>query len=148
MSKNNLKKIYIDIDGVLIGKLNKNSTETNIALYTKEFLDFCLKNFKCYWLSSFSKSGELSPVVKRFKNYDAFYLLKKIKLIRPLIWNILKTEAIDFNSNFYWIDDRLLKAEKRELQKHNSLDRLIKVDTRVEPEGLKKVLSIIRNKIA
>jgi hypothetical protein len=37
----------------------------------------------------------------------------------------LRTEAIQFNSDFYWIDDEPYNSEKIFLESKNKLDRLI-----------------------
>lgn len=47
--------------------------------------------------------------------------------IKPTRWKTFKTEAIDFKSDFYWIEDQLMAHEKEILEKNNVLDRWIKV---------------------
>jgi hypothetical protein len=33
--------------------------------------------------------------------------------VRPTNWDALKTEAIDFESDFYWLDDNPLQVERK-----------------------------------
>lgn len=49
-------------------------------------------------------------------------LLQQVKATN---WNTLKTEAIDFALDFYWIDDYALNAEKEILQMNGKIDSLI-----------------------
>lgn len=44
-------------------------------------------------------------------------MLKKIK---PTNWDTLKTEAIDFESNYFWIDDNPMEAEQKILKEKNN----------------------------
>ena len=81
LSKKNMKKIYLDIDGVLIGKSKINPWETCLANYVEEFLDFCLQHFKCYWLSSHSRYGEIEPVVGIFNRNGGEELIDKVKSV-------------------------------------------------------------------
>ena len=46
----------------------------------------------------------------------------------------LKTEAVDFNSEFIWLDDFPFEAEKKVLNKYNRIDALIVVDLKRESE--------------
>ena len=43
--------IFIDIDGVLLGKSAKTG-KPMLANHAKDFLNFCLANFGCYWLTT------------------------------------------------------------------------------------------------
>ena len=56
--------------------------------------------------------------------------MEMAKIIKPVTWKTLKTEAIDLKSDFYWLDDQLLQTEREILEKAGKLGRWIKVDTR------------------
>ncbi len=143
-----MKKIYIDIDGVLIGKPDKGSINTCIAPYAEEFLNFCLKNFDCYWLSTHSRHGELESVLRVFQTYENNNLLELIKRIKPVKWNVFKTETIDLSSDFYWVDDQPMQSEINILKENNCLDRWIEVNTRKNPNGLLKVIDVLQNEMS
>lgn len=62
-------------------------------------------------------------------DYLAKYLsaddLRLLQNIKATDWNTLKTEAIDFTLDFYWIDDYAMNAEKEILQIKRKQDFLI-----------------------
>lgn len=65
-------------------------------------------------------------------NYlSPFYDKQTIKLlhkIKPTNWGTLKTEAIDFNTTFYRLEDFPFQSEIKILKDNNKFGSLIKVD--------------------
>jgi len=120
-------KIYIDIDGVLLDKSLKPS------IYGKEFIQFLTDNFECYWLTTHCRGGENKAVNYLEKYYDE-ETVERIKLIKKTDWMDKKTEAIDFNCNFIWLDDYPFNVEKVDLKNNNCFDSLIVVDLSNENE--------------
>lgn len=114
-------KIYLDIDGVLLTTKNTRAAEGVLP-----FLKFITAHFDCYWLTTHCK-GDARPVINYVGRYipDSKCLLSQIK---PTNWNTLKTEAIDLDSEFYWLDDYPMMAERLILQKNGMESRLIVVD--------------------
>ena len=94
--------LFVDIDGVLLRRDN------TLAKDAKEFLGWAIDHFDCYWLTTRDRSG-LERIITAFKDQLPEDLIRKIK---PTQWETLKTEAIDLNSDFYWIDDGLLATER------------------------------------
>jgi len=137
------KLLYLDVDGVLLGKTEPNDVEVIMAKHAKEFLEYCLQRYKCYWLTTHCKKGNTTAIVNLLKKYTDESVMKLIKAINPTSWKTLKTEAIDFQSDFYWIDDQLLWSEIELLKKNNVFNRWIQVDTRRNPDDLKRVISIL-----
>jgi hypothetical protein len=118
--------LYLDIDGVILGK----NQDGEIALIPQidKLLDFILKNFDCCWLSTqsrHSKEDAINYLAPYFKGHD----LNLLNHIKHVEWNILKTEAIDFNSPFIWIDDDPLVHEIEILKKKGCLRNWLQVDT-------------------
>lgn len=142
----NTRLLYLDIDGVLLGKSKPDDTEIILANHAKEFLEFCLKHYKCYWLTTHCKEGDVSSVINMLKGYSDTSVIKLIKSVNPTSWKTFKTEAIDFSSDFYWVDNQPLWSETELLKKNNVLDRLILADTRKEPDALKRVMSILADR--
>ena len=118
-----MKKLYIDIDGVLLTK--KNTKPSNGA---EEFINHITEKYDCYWLTTHCRNGNTDSLLNMMSQYFSPEIVKKLKNIKPTAWDTLKTEAIDFTSEFYWLDDFVFEAEKNVLKRHNSLDRLILVD--------------------
>lgn len=130
-------KLYLDIDGVLLKR------DKSLPGFVEEFLRFVLGNYDCYWLTTHCRAGENSA----FRYLSVYFpekLLKLISNIQPAFWDTLKTEAIDFNADFFWVDDYVFIAEQKILKQKGKLERLVLVDLTNEDELLrvKKAISI------
>ena len=117
-----MKKLYIDIDGVLLQK-GKN----RVVEYAEEFIDYVTSNFDCYWLTTHCHNNT-EPVLKYLAEYYPSELINKVRSIKPTDWDTLKTDAIYFGDEFYWLDDYPFQAELNVLKKYNKEDRCIIVD--------------------
>mgnify|MGYP000657488230 CR=1 FL=1 len=128
-------KVYIDIDGVLLERGQK-IPEGAIGL-----IQFLVLQFDCYWLTTHCRAGENKTIeyLKPFYDEKTIELLKKIK---PTNWDTLKTEAIDFSSNFYWLEDYPFNSEIKILEQHNKLNSLVKVNLNDHLE-LKRVQEVL-----
>lgn len=118
--RNNIN-LYLDIDGVLLTKKQKLPEGLHL------FLDFALTHYQCYWLTTHCK-GDATTAVQYLSYFYPIELITKIKDIRATNWDTLKTEAIDFNHSFIWLDDYVFKAEKRVLKQHLRLKSLWIID--------------------
>ena len=54
--------------------------------------------------------------------------MEKISRVKPTNWDALKTDAINFDEKFYWLDDYPFRAELDVLKQHNQGKRCIVVD--------------------
>jgi hypothetical protein len=68
-----------------------------------------------------------------------------MKKIKGVTWDILKTEAIDFDSKFIWLDDYLMQSEEKVLNDHNARDGHIKVNLKKNPDQLMEILEAFEN---
>ena len=64
-----------------------------------------------------------------------------IKSIHPTKWDTLKTEAVDLESNFYWVDDGLLATEREAVGK-----RWIPVNVYKNPDVLLDVWDFLKER--
>ena len=117
-----VKKLYLDVDGVLLTLKN-----TRIADFSIPFIHFITKRFDCYWLTTHCK-GNIGSVIAYLSEYFDAAIIEQLAVIKPTNWQTLKTEAIDFSTNFYWIDDYPLQAEFEVLKKHDVTNKLVIVD--------------------
>ncbi len=131
-------KLYLDIDGVLITAKNPNAPEGIDA-----FLEYVSSNFDCHWLTTHCK-GDASACIQYLKQYLSNNSLVSLSKIKPTTWDTLKTEAIDMEESFYWLDDYPMMAEKKELEKHGKLDSLIQVNLNNQNE-LERIIKILKN---
>jgi hypothetical protein len=143
----NNKILFLDCDGVLLGKAGPNDTEIVLAKYAQEFFEFSRQHCRCFWLTTHCHDGDNTHIVNLLKRYASETIIKLVKDINPVAWRTLKTEAIDINSDFYWIDDQPLWSEIQWLKKHDVFDRWIQVDTRKNPDDLKRAMSILEGKL-
>ena len=70
-----------------------------------------------------------------------------MKCIKPTIWGALKTDAIDFSSEFIWLDDYIMNAELAVLavlKENGCADSVYRID--LERENLHNILKQIRDK--
>lgn len=73
----------------------------------------------------------------RMSKYYPEQIIKKLQSVKPVKWNTLKTEAIDFDSSFFWIDDNVFEAEKNILKQRGCMNKLLLVDLNRENELLR-----------
>lgn len=134
------RKLYLDIDGVLLKSRVDKPVEG-----IHELILFIVCNFDCYWLTTHCKGNSQTAIeyLSEYLDVDDIALLKAIK---PTNWNTLKTEAIDFGSDFFWIDDYVMRAEKEILALNGKSDSLILFNESNEDE-VNKVITEITNKI-
>lgn len=118
-----MKKLYLDVDGVILTKRNIKA-----ALGSVDLLSYAINHYNCYWLTTHCRNGDTTAVLDMLAQYFPKGFLQKLKQIRPTAWNTLKTEGIDFSSDFYWLDDYVFNAEKEILKSNGCLNSLILVN--------------------
>ena len=128
-------KLYIDIDGVLLKNREDKAVEG-----ISSFIRFIVSNFDCYWLTTHCK-GDAQTAMEYLSEYLTYEDLKLLQKVKATDWNTLKTEAIDFASDFYWIDDYAMNAEKEILQMKCKQDSLILVENDSDIPAIIKKLS-------
>ena len=135
--------LYLDIDGVLLGKTDPASPKIVLANHARHFLEFAIGNFDCFWLTTHCR-GDVQPVLdylRPFVHDDLVPLLTKIK---PTTFDVLKTDAL--RGDFLWLDDSPLAIEVSWLRERNLLDRWVQVDTRKRPDDLLAAMEVLTKK--
>ena len=122
--------LYLDIDGVLL-----NYDSDIRADYSIELIDFITNEFDCYWLTTHCK-GDATPAIEYLSDYFPAETVEKLKTIKPTYWEDLKTEGIDFDKSFIWLDDYPFQAELSVLEHFGASDSIYRVDLRNENELL------------
>ena len=131
-------KLYIDIDGVLLGQRAEDYSVC-LAAGVREFLEYVLEHFDCYWLTSRANHGDAAPALEALKPFGNGAVIELARKIKPTRWRTLKTEALDLKGDFYWLDDQLFWNEREILEDRGCLDRWIRVDTRDDLKDLIRV---------
>ena len=135
-----MKNLYLDIDGVLLTKKNPTQAEDAIQL-----IEFITSNFNCFWLTTHCK-GKSVTALKYLSNYFDEETIQKLIQIKPTNWASLKTEAIDFNNDFVWLEDNPFQSEIAVLKQNNCLNNLIVVDLNQSNE-LFRVIDLLKIKL-
>lgn len=133
-----MTKLYLDIDGVLITAKNPKAPKG-----IDSFIEFITSNFDCYWLTTHCK-GNSTACIEYLRGYLSEEALRNLQIVKPTMWNTLKTEAINMNEPFIWLDDYPMMAEKKELEKHGKLESLIQVNLNNLNE-LERIISVLKN---
>jgi len=136
--------LYLDIDGVLLGRGCSASREIVLARHAEAFLDFALRHFNCYWLTTHC-DGTRESVLRYLRPYCPADILARLAAVRPTRFRTLKTEALE--GDFYWIEDAPLQVEIEWLKTRGLLSRWIEVNTRKRPDDLVTAMSRLRTAI-
>jgi hypothetical protein len=138
----NRKRLYLDLDGVLLVMLGR---EVAPARYAEDFLDFSLANFEVYWLVTHSQ-GDARPVLDRLGPATPATLRRKLARVRPARFHIEKTEVLA--GDCYWLGARPLLMELSHLRQRHQGDRWFEVNTYVRPDDLLRALEYLRSVVA
>ena len=131
--------LYIDIDGVLL-----TTKQSRVSDHALPFIDFVTNHFDCFWLTTHCK-GDNTTAIKYLAKYFEGNTLDQLKKIKATDWTTLKTDAIDFSSEFCWLDDSPFQSEINILDKNSGIDKLIIVDLNRTDE-LKRVINLLKIK--
>ncbi len=113
--------------------------------YSIELIQYLTKNHQCFWLTTHCRGGE-NTTIQYLSQFYSKKELEYFKYILPTDWVDKKTEAIDFNSNFIWLEDYPFESEKLDLVKNKALKSLFVIDLKQKDE-LKITLNRIKEHI-
>lgn len=130
--------LYIDIDGVLLTKTGL------MAEGLEEFLEYAINNFNCYWLTTHCKGVHNKAIEHLQSKGVTEKVLKLAEKIKSTDWGTYKTEGINFDREFLWLDDNLFIKEREDLIKRDSLSKLVQVDLNSRPDQLLSVLNQLK----
>lgn len=133
-------KAYLDVDGVILTRDKK------LPDGAPEFISYLLENFDCFWLTTHCRHGE-NKVIPYLAPFYPKHLLSAIQGIQPNDWDTLKTEGIDLQSNFIWLEDAPFSAEKAVLEQNEKVQNLILIELN-QSEALRNAISKIEKLIS
>lgn len=123
------RNIYLDIDGVILTRGGLPSEHLD------RFLKFILSNYSVFWLTTRCK-GNSRYTVEYLSKFLFPETLTLIEMIKPTNFQLDKTEAIDFNKRFFWLDDELFDSEINTLKQYKKYDSWIKINLKENPNQL------------
>ena len=131
------KNVYIDIDGVILTK------GVVPALHLDKFLKYVLGKYSVFWLTS-RCHGDSKYTLSYLSKFFPEETVNLVKQIKPTNFLVDKTEAIDFDKRFFWLDNEIFESEKTTLIKNGKYDSWIEVNLIKDPNQL---LHLIRNRL-
>lgn len=127
-------KIYLDIDGTMIHD-DLSDMYCKAAAGLKEFI-IALRPHDTYWLTTHCTEGDPTQARQIMKGVLPESLHADIDRIKPTAWQDLKTNGIDFDSDFIWFDNDIFTNEWKRLKQCNENQLVIEVDLRNNPRHL------------
>ena len=132
--------LYMDVDGVLLRRRNSGIFDAfELAPHCLEFLEWATAHFRCRWVTSRARTGWPDGIRRAFRSAGAALDDPRwavLDQIEPAAWTINKSEALNPESEFWWIDDAPSSDDVNWLRVHGCEDRLVKISTDVDPEAL------------
>ena len=143
-------KIFLDVDGVLLGTDRERPQRLLLADHALDFLAFVLARAEVYWLTPHCH-GDSRPVVdhivRHSKASDRERVMKLAPQVRATDYRGLRTEALPADGRFVWLDDAPEQGELAMLRGRGWLDRWLFVDTREEPEDLLRAQRVLQQRL-
>ena len=130
-------KIYLDIDGTMVHEdLSENYGKPAVGL--EEFIT-ALRSHDTYWLTTHCMDGNPEHARELMKRHLPQSLHGDIDRIKPTIWHTLKTEALDWNSDFIWFDNDIMEAEWKAFENCSPNQSVMQVDLMENPNQLEEI---------
>ena len=133
--------IYLDIDGTLI---HENLAEPKAADGLVEFIT-ALRPHTTYWLTTHCRDGNPDRPREIMKRFLPPELHADIDRIKPTVWDVMKTEGIDWSEDFIWFDNDISAFEWEQIEKGSEGQQAIEVNLHTNPVQL---LEIVRDVLA
>lgn len=129
--------IYLDIDGTMIHE-DLSERYGKPAEGLREFI-VALRTYDTYWLTTHCRERDPTRAREILKQVLPSNLHTDVDRIQPTRWNDLKTEAIDFTSDFIWFDNDIYAGEWEKLSECGPNQMIIEVDLRTNPQQLAEI---------
>ncbi len=129
--------IYLDIDGTLLHE-DQWDLKNQAALGLVDFI-VALRPHNTFWLTTHCRDGNPERARTIMKQYVPKELYADIDRIKPTVWDIMKTEAIDWTQDFIWFDNEILPFEWEQIEQGSEKQQAIEINLRANPNQLKEV---------
>jgi len=132
-------KIYLDIDGTLIHE-SMNESNGQPAHGLEDFI-MALRPYEVYWLTTHCRDGNPARAREIMKRVLPEKLHSDIERIKPTVWDMMKTEGIDWESDFIWFDNTIMDAEWERFKTAREDQQVIEVDLQNNPDQLIEIIN-------
>lgn len=129
--------IYLDIDGTMIHE-DRWDMENPAAAGLVEFI-ISLRPHTPYWLTTHCRDGNPERAREIMKRYLPPELHADIDRIKPTVWDVMKTEGIDWSQDFIWFDNDISHSEWEKISHGAPAQQAIEVNLRQNPHQLIEV---------
>jgi len=136
-------KIYLDIDGTMIHE-DRWDMQNPAAAGLEDFI-VALRPYETYWLTTHCTTGDPEKARRIMKAVLPEPLHPDIDRIKGTVWTDMKTEALDWDSDFIWFDNDIFDAEWKVLERCNQNQSVVQVDLRTNSEHLIEITRDILN---
>jgi hypothetical protein len=140
-------KLYLDIDGLVLRSalLRVWNSGWQVAPLASEFLEWAISFHEPVWLTARDKAGTGEGVVSALSGAmgvtDA--LIDLASKIPVQGWASTKTNAIDFGSDFLWLDDCPSSEDLIALENRGCVQRWIEINTDIKPSDLARAMRVV-----
>ncbi len=124
-------KIYLDIDGTLI-HVDRTEMYGQPTAGLEDFI-LALRQHEPSWLTTHCRDGNPERARSILKQHVPPHLHADIDRIKPTVWDIMKTEGINWSSDFVWLDDNISPYERARFASALPTQSFIEVNLRDNP---------------
>lgn len=105
------------------------------AVGLEEFI-IALRPHDTYWLTTHCMDGNPEHAQVMMKKHLPKELHQDIEKIRPTVWSDMKTEALDWDTDFIWFDNDIFEQEWKDLERCGDNQFVVQVDLKKNPSQL------------
>lgn len=99
-----------------------------------------LRPYDTYWLTTHCMNGDVTQARRIMKGVLSEEYHEDIDRIQPTSWQDMKTEALDWSSDFIWFDNDIFAEEWKTLEKCRFGQSVVQVDLRENPLHLEEIV--------
>lgn len=147
--------LYLGVEGVLLRQNDRAKgarRRFEMTHYGLTILEWAIEGFNCHWLTSLNHNGGDHRIRRAFAIALGYPILPSefdllFEFVQPTYWETTMVEAIDLESDFYWIANNPDTTSLTALDRRGLTDRLILSSTLDSPDdiaGLQVRLSAAR----
>jgi hypothetical protein len=133
--------LYCEVRNILIRQVGFG---VDLAPHAVEFLRWATGHHQPHWLTTYAPPAILTAFSACRSWPDAQHEIEPlIKGIAVAAWSNEKSDAIDLESDFYWIDSNPSSVDLINLTQKSCLDRWVEVNTEVFPDALLATMVVV-----
>ncbi len=146
-------KLYCDMDGVILRSVGTSvwNCDREVAPGALDFLAWATEWAEVIWLTARSRSGEMSHIERGIRHAIPSTNLPVewravLDKTTAAAWGRYKTDGIDLDGEFVWLDDAPQTEALLILERHGLADRWDEVNTDIRPDDLSRVRDLLASR--